>query len=174
MADEVQGSRRGELEVVQTRACDYYGPGVTARHWATAPSSRSSGQDGRVGRQRRRTALYAYIEDVGRGWPRGHQRRGFGEVWIVPHAPACTGRQTLAPAFEAAGLQPKVTVVGPTTLRMAGLFMPAAREMVEMMYEFTEPMVVDCAKFESVFGWSATSLEEGMQRTVEWYKRRAG
>ena len=82
--------------------------------------------------------------------------------------------QTLAPAFAAAGLQPKVKTVGATTLRVAGLFMPGAREMVEMMYEFTEPMVVDSAAFESGFGWSATPLDEGMQRTVEWYKGRAG
>ena len=40
-----------------------------------------------------------------------------------------------------------------------------------MMYEFTKPMVVDSTRFESAFGWSATPLAEGMQRTVEWYKR---
>ena len=51
-----------------------------------------------------------------------------------------------------------------------GLFNPGMREMIEMLYEFEEPFVVDDSKFEQAFGEQATPLKEAIQRTVRWYR----
>jgi nucleoside-diphosphate-sugar epimerase len=51
-----------------------------------------------------------------------------------------------------------------------GLFNPALRETIEMLYEFEEPFVVDDSRFEREFGEQATSLREAIQRTVRWYR----
>jgi nucleoside-diphosphate-sugar epimerase len=50
------------------------------------------------------------------------------------------------------------------------------RELIEMLYEFEEPFVVDHSKFEQAFGEHATRLEEAIGETVRWYrsKRPAG
>jgi hypothetical protein len=103
----------------------------------------------------------------------GTRPEASGQVWILPHAPARTGRQTLAPAFAAAGLPEKVRVVGSLSLRMAGLFVPAARESIEMLYEFTEPFQVDSSKIQRAFGLAPTPIGEGMRRTVAWWQSRS-
>jgi len=176
MAEELLDmQRKGELEVAQARASDYYGPLVTD----SAMGSRTfepllAGKRAEVTGSADVVHSYAYIEDVGRGLATlGTHDEAFGEVWILPHAPARTPREMLVPAFKAADLEPKYSAVGPLTIRLAGLFMPGARETVEMMYEFTRPFEVDSSKFERQFGMSATPPREAMRRTVEWYKTRA-
>ena len=57
-------------------------------------------------------------------------------------------------------------------MRIGALFMPVARESLEMLYEFTEPFVVDSSAIEREFGLRATPLDEGMRATVEWFRQR--
>lgn len=175
MSAELQELHRsGELQVAQVRSSDYYGPGVTG----SAMGERTfeplvAGKRAMLTGSAETLHSYAYIEDVGVAVATlGTSDRAFGEVWITPHAPARTGRDTLAPAFRAAGKKPRVSVMGVTTLRLAGLFIPDARESVEMMYEFTQPFVVDSGKIERSFGLTATPLEDGMRATAEWYAHR--
>jgi nucleoside-diphosphate-sugar epimerase len=61
---------------------------------------------------------------------------------------------------------------GITTLmmRMAGLFMPAAREMIEMMYEFNQPFIVDSSAFTRTFGMEPTPIEQGLAETLAWFR----
>ena len=58
-------------------------------------------------------------------------------------------------------------------MQFAGLFVPGAREMVEMMYEFEKPFVVDSSKFTRTFGMQATPLEESLKATAAWFKANA-
>jgi hypothetical protein len=46
------------------------------------------------------------------------------------------------------------------------------REMIEMLYEFEEPFVVDHSKFEQAFGEQATPLKEAIGETVRWYRSK--
>jgi nucleoside-diphosphate-sugar epimerase len=55
-------------------------------------------------------------------------------------------------------------------LRAMGLFNPGMRELIEMLYEFEEPFVVDHSNFEQAFGEHATPLEEAIGETVRWYR----
>jgi nucleoside-diphosphate-sugar epimerase len=57
-------------------------------------------------------------------------------------------------------------------MRIGGLFIPEAREMIEMMYEFEKPFVVDSSKFTQTFGVQGTSVREAIKTTVAWYKAR--
>jgi nucleoside-diphosphate-sugar epimerase len=59
-------------------------------------------------------------------------------------------------------------------MAFGGLFVPEAREAVEMMYEFEKPFVVDSSRFEKAFGLKATPLNESIPATVEWYRRHSG
>jgi hypothetical protein len=57
-------------------------------------------------------------------------------------------------------------------LRLAGLFSSDAREMVELLYEFDEPLVLDGSKFASAFtSFKYTPYEEAIRRTVEWFRQ---
>jgi hypothetical protein len=55
-------------------------------------------------------------------------------------------------------------------MRLAGLFIPAARANVEMMYEFTEPFLVNSKKFEETFQQEATPISVGINNTIVWYR----
>jgi nucleoside-diphosphate-sugar epimerase len=55
-------------------------------------------------------------------------------------------------------------------MMVGGLFIPEAKESVEMMYEFEQPLIVDSSKFEKTFGMKATPMREAIKETVTWYK----
>jgi nucleoside-diphosphate-sugar epimerase len=44
------------------------------------------------------------------------------------------------------------------------------REVYEMLYEFTEPFVMDSSRFQAAFGMSPTPHLEGVRRTLAWFR----
>ncbi len=173
MAEEVLAAHeRGDVRAAILRSSDYYGPGVTG----SALGDRVfppilAGKAGEVLGGLDIPHSYAYIEDVARAAVAlGTREEALGRVLIAPHAPAPTQRQVLERVFDLAGRAPKFTTVTPFKMRLAGLFIPGAREMVEMMYEFTDPFVVDSSATESEFGLTPTPLDDGLARTVAWYR----
>jgi hypothetical protein len=42
--------------------------------------------------------------------------------------------------------------------------------MVEMLYEFEQPFIVDSSKFERTFGMKATPMRTAIRETVAWYQ----
>jgi nucleoside-diphosphate-sugar epimerase len=73
--------------------------------------------------------------------------------------------------YREAGHPVKASGVSKPMMALAGLFIPGARESVEMMYEFEKPFVVDSSKFERTFGMRATPIEEAIKTTVDWYRQ---
>ena len=75
-------------------------------------------------------------------------------------------------AATAAGTPPKSRAIGKLMLRIGGLFIPEAREMIEMGYEFEEPFIVDDSAFRAAFPTQATPLESSIAETVAWWRAR--
>lgn len=115
---------------------------------------------------------YTYLKDFGRALViLGERENANGQVWNIPNdRPLVTQGEMLEMFAEKAGVDLRMSRVGRGMLRLAGLFSPPAREMVEMLYEFEEPFVVDSSKFENTFGMKATPLETGVGETIEWFK----
>jgi hypothetical protein len=60
-----------------------------------------------------------------------------------------------------------VRVVGKFLLRVIGLFNPLMREMVEMHYLLTEPLIMDDSALQQLIGPIAkTSYSEGIRQTL--------
>jgi nucleoside-diphosphate-sugar epimerase len=115
---------------------------------------------------------WTYVPDFARALVTlGEREDALGEAWHVPNSLAVTQRQLLTMVFEAAGQQPKIGLVNKLMMRLAGLFNKSAYEMVEMMYEFEEPFIVDSSKIERAFGLHATSLRDAVNETVAWFRR---
>jgi nucleoside-diphosphate-sugar epimerase len=94
----------------------------------------------------------------------------FGQAWHAPSTSELSVRQFAEEAARVAGLpQPKVSVMSPLMLRIGGLFMANAREMVEMLYEFEEPFVVDCTKAAGA-GLVPTPIDNALSATVDWWR----
>ncbi len=114
---------------------------------------------------------YTYIKDFGRALATlGTDDRALGRVWHVPTPPALTQRELLTRAFGIAGHAPKISTMGGLMLRLGGLFIPVAREMIEMMYEYQKPFVVDDSAFVQTFGWQATPIDDALRETLTWFK----
>jgi nucleoside-diphosphate-sugar epimerase len=106
----------------------------------------------------------------------GEREEALGQAWHLPSPETLTTRQFVEMIFEEVGKPARVQAAPKIVLRALGLFNPAIRETIEMLYEFEEPFVVDASRFEREFGGQATPLREAIQRTVRWYReeRSAG
>jgi nucleoside-diphosphate-sugar epimerase len=98
----------------------------------------------------------------------------WGRAWHVPNAPACTIRELVTRAARIAGVADDVRLVAPWKLRLAGLFVPGAREMVEMLYEFDHDFVVDHSAYAARFGDHATPLDDSLRASIDWYRAHRG
>ena len=165
----------GRLRVTIGRASDYFGPradnsGITAL--AVAPVA-SGGTIRWLGTLDAAHSA-AYLPDVARAYVTlGTSDRADGEVWLLPHAPAVTGREFLALVNQALPAPARQGVVSPAMLRLAAPFHRVSRQSLGILYQWTEPFVVDHAKFERAFGPVAvTPLRDAIETTVAWYRRR--
>jgi nucleoside-diphosphate-sugar epimerase len=71
---------------------------------------------------------------------------------------------------EEAGVEARISSMGKLMMTIGGLFVPEAKETVEMMYEFDKPFIIDSSKFEQAFSKKATPMREAIRETVAWFK----
>lgn len=103
----------------------------------------------------------------------GRQDAALSQVWHVPSAPAVSIRRLSELVADAAGRPaPKVSTMSMPVLRIAGVFIPTVRELIEMKYEFDEPYILDSSKAEAGLGIHPTPLEVSLATTVAWWRRR--
>ena len=66
------------------------------------------------------------------------------------------------------GRPPKLSTLSPWALKAVGLFVPEAREVPEMLYQWQGPFVLDDAAFRARFGAGPTPMEEVVEQTIAW------
>jgi len=115
---------------------------------------------------------HTYLPDFGKALViLGERSEADGQAWHVPNdSPRVTQREMVKMIAAEMGIEPKMSTMGKTMVWIGGLFIPVAKESVEMMYEFDQPFIVDSGKFEKTFGMKATPMEEAIKETVAWYK----
>ena len=96
-----------------------------------------------------------------------------GQAWHVPNAPDRTVRELLQLFADAAGKTLTVAAMSRFQLRLGGLVNADMRELREMLYLWDRPFRVDASKFAGRFWSDATSFEDGMRATAEWYCARS-
>ncbi len=170
----LEAHRQGRVQVVMGRGSDFYGPRVVnsalgERVFPQVLAGKSVTAIGNVDVPH----SYTYIDDFGQALVAiGQQESAYGRAWHVPNAPAMSTRHVIELAYQSAGIQPTPPIrgMGSLMMRLGGLFIPEARETVELMYEFTDPFVVDDSDFRAAFGLEPTSLEAGIQAALAWYR----
>jgi nucleoside-diphosphate-sugar epimerase len=170
MAEQLERLRdAGELDVVQVRASDFYGPGAGGQSpvgdRVLEPVTR--GRTAWVLGDPDQPHSYTYVPDVARTLATLGLAPDAAGVWHVPNDPARTTRELLQLAARLAGRDGARVRRTPTwVLRALGLRNPSVREVVEMEYEFDEPFVVSGARTTDRFGIRATPVETGMAQTL--------
>lgn len=165
--------RDGKVAVALGRASDFFGPWALDsafgdRAFYPALAGKAASFAGALDLPHTAT----YVADFGRTLViLGEREEALGRAWHVPSdCPEITQRQFAELIFRETGHPTKVSAMGKTMMAMAGLFIPGARESVEMMYEFDKPFVVDASSFERGFGMRPTPIAEAVKATVEWYR----
>lgn len=114
---------------------------------------------------------FTYAPDFGRLLATlGTRDEALGQVWFTPSPKAVTQAEFVSVLESELGRKVKFMAAGANMMRFLGLFNPMMRETVEMMYEWTQPFVVDTRKAEQAFGWSGTPLKEAIRATVAWIR----
>lgn len=106
---------------------------------------------------------FSYTPDIARSLAHLACRDdAYGETWhALTFDEARTGRQCIELACNIVGQRVRVQNAGPAMVRLLGLFQPALREQVEMLYQFDRPYRFSSAKLAHVSGLTPTSYADG-------------
>jgi nucleoside-diphosphate-sugar epimerase len=164
----------GDLPVTIARASDYFGPEaadslVGERFFGPI----INGKTCRLVGDPDAPHSVTYTPDFARAIVElARHDEAFGEAWHVPSVPAVSIRRFAELVAAAAGTAPpRLSPTSKAMLRVVGVFVPAIRETLEMLYEFEEPFIVDNSKIEQAFGLKPTSFEVSIPATVAWWQR---
>lgn len=169
LKSEADASR---LKVTAGRASDFFGPHAEA----SVVGDRFfpaiiAGKRAEVMGDPKALHSYTYVRDFGEALVRlGLDPRSLGRAWHVPNAPAVSNQRFLEIAAGLAGTQPRSKKLTKGMMRIGGIFIPAARELPEMLYEFEKDFVVDHSRYSAIFGDHATPLSDSLEETIQWYR----
>jgi nucleoside-diphosphate-sugar epimerase len=164
----------GRLRVTAGRGSDFFGPwglptaAMGERTFYPMLAGKPASLVGNINLPHTHT----YTRDFGKALViLGERDEADGQAWHVPNDnPRVTQREMVEMIAAEMGIAPKMSAMGKLMLMLGGLFIPEAKESVEMMYEFEQPFIVDSSKFENAFGMKATPMKEAIKETVAWYK----
>ncbi len=94
--------------------------------------------------------------------------RAWGQAWHVPSPPAITLRELAQRYASAAGKPPLKLIQTPRfAMHAAGVFVPIAREVAEMDYQWYAPFYMDATETARTFGLTATDLDIAIRDQVD-------
>lgn len=163
--DALSDARSRGLTVTIARSADFYGPGASTSVFNTFGLHRiAAGKSGTWLFDADQPHSLSYTPDIGDALAiLGREPAARGVTWHLPTAPALTGRQYIE---LAAGPHARTAVMGATTMRLGALFNPAARETLEMAYQYVHPYLFDSSSFEATFHTTPTPLSQGIAATL--------
>ncbi len=166
-----QAHRDGKVKTAIARASDFFGPGVDNamlgnRFFPQLIAGKTVQWFGNPDMPH----TFTYVPDFGKALVElGVDGMGWGEVWHVPSSVTCTAREAADATAALTKQSVKLKGGGRLTLRIVGFFIPAAKEMIEMLPHFETPYVVDDSKWHSRMHTSATPWKMALAETVFSY-----
>ncbi|MCM2387644.1 NAD-dependent epimerase/dehydratase family protein [Streptomyces albipurpureus] len=174
MADRLlQAHKSGRLNVTIGQASDYYGPGGTKSviGAAVVPAV----LDGRTVNWPGRLDVphtVHYLPDIAAALVTlGERDAADGRTFVLPAAPAPTPRQFIRQIAAAAGSRTRMRGTTKPLMRLVGLSNPAARELLDIWYQFSHPWTVDDTLYRLTFGHAeVTAPDAAVAATVAWHR----
>lgn len=165
----LQADADGRLRGAILRLPDFYGPNTDKSFFSSVVSAAVKGGAGQLIGPVDRPHQYVFIPDVGPLVAKMlHEPRIWGRVWHFAGSGTIEPRDFAERIFAAAHRPVKLQIAGKLLLQAIGLFNPFMRELVEMHYLITDPVVMDDSSLRELLGGiEATSYDEGIRRTVE-------
>ena len=164
----LEAHAQGRINATVLRLPDFYGPGVGASllHGAAVAAVRGGTADliGPIDKPHE----FVFVPDVGPVVAKLIDTpAAYGHVWHLGGAGVTTQRDMVDEMGRQAGRKVKHRVAGKTMLRMLGLFNKLLREMPEMNYLLTDPVILDDSALQRLIGpVRKTPYAEGVRRTL--------
>jgi nucleoside-diphosphate-sugar epimerase len=160
---------RNGLSTLVLRLPDFYGPGVERSLLNGVFEGAATGKRAQMIGPIDVPHEFIYLPDVGPVVETLTRKpEAYGRWWHLAGAGTLTQREVAMQAYALAGLEPKLMVAGKAMLRVLGLFNPLMRELVEMNYLMTDPLVLDDSALAQLLGPIVkTPYEEGIRRCFE-------
>lgn len=169
----LEADAAGKIEGVILRLPDFYGPGVEASFldgvFKAAVNGGTADMVGPIDTPHE----FVFVPDVGPvALDLAAKPEARGRWWNLAGAGVTTQREMAKIAFAATGKEMKVRVAGKTMLRVIGLFKPFMRELVEMHYLQTTPVLMDDSALVKLLGdVRKTPYAEGVKECIRYLQR---
>lgn len=164
----MQAHKAGRINATVLRLPDFYGPGVEASLLHRAALAAVNGGTADMVGPIDCPHEFVFVPDVGPVVARLLDTpAAFGKIWNLAGAGVTTQRELVSEMERLTGRKLKLRVAGKTMLRLIGLFNPFMREMVEMNYLMTEPLIMDDSALRQLIGpIRKTPYQEGIRQTL--------
>jgi nucleoside-diphosphate-sugar epimerase len=158
----------GRIKGAVLRLPDFYGPEVDKSYLHGAIVAATQGGPANMIGPLDQPHEFVFVPDVGPVVFRLVETPGaWGHVWHLAGAGATTQQALVDEIARQSGRPLKLRVAGRGMLRLIGLFNPMMREMVEMHYLLTEPVIMDDSALQKLIGPIAkTPYSEGIRQTL--------
>jgi nucleoside-diphosphate-sugar epimerase len=163
----------GAIQGTILRLPDFYGPGVESSFLHSLfPAAAQGGTANMVG-PIDTPHEFVFVPDVGPVvLALANKPEAYGKWWNFAGAGSITQREIADQVFAMAGRKPKLRVAGKMTLRLLGLFNPFMRELVEMHYLMTTPVLMDDSALVNLLGnVYKKPYPEGLTQTLDYYRQ---
>lgn len=162
----------GKIQAAVLRLPDFYGPGVESSFLDGMFKAVANGKTADMVGPIDTPHEFVFVPDVGPVvLALADKPEAYGRWWNFAGAGVTTQRQMAEQAFALVGRKPKIRVIGKLGLRLVGLFQPFMKELVEMHYLQTTPVLMDDSALVGLLGHvHKTSYAEGVRLSVESYQ----
>ncbi len=159
----------GRIEGTLLRVPDFYGgdskKSLVGDIFAAAVKNRPAMVIGPIDRPHQ----YVYVPDIGPiVLALARDDRAYGRAWNFAGSGTITQREFATKVFAAAGAgKPKMIVFNKFMLQIVGLFDPTMRELVEMNYLQTDPVLLDDSALRALLpNLHVTSYDDGIAQIL--------
>ncbi len=159
----------GKIQACELRLPDFYGPNVDkSLLWGAFVAAKKGGRAQLIG-PIDTPHQFVFVPDVGPIVCRLLATEGaWGQMWNFAGSGTTSQRELVTKIYAMAGSPLRMMIAGKTMLRVLGLFNPLMREMVEMHYLQTDPVIMDDSSLERLLGGlKRTPYDEGIRLTLE-------
>jgi nucleoside-diphosphate-sugar epimerase len=158
----------GRIRTAEVRGSDYLGADAVSPFSVTVLPKVIAGKRGMMPGDLDVPHSWTYVGDVARLLIAvADDESAWGRAWHVPTPEPLSVRELATRAAELAGApSAKVASMPTLVLRLAGLVDPAAREMVEMLYQWQRPFVVDSTAATVAFGIKPTPSADALREMI--------
>ncbi|WP_375744085.1 NAD-dependent epimerase/dehydratase family protein [Corallococcus interemptor] len=169
----LEADAAGRIQGTVLRLPDFYGPGVERSFLYRAFVAASQGKRAPLIGPLDTPHEFVFVNDVGPVVTAlMDEPRAYGRFWNLAGAGVTTQREMVKEIYAQAGHAPKTMTMGKGMVRLAGLFDPFMRELVEMYYLLTNPVLLDDSALRGLLGTvHKTPYAEGIRQTLAALRR---